>query len=155
MSRTANFSATYKALVASISTINPMKFSKKTSGVTSAPYPANNFPEHTTMNRQAILGFAFSILAANVFADSATQSIITASGSAPLSQNSVAEGGADRLNDNRVAEGGADRLNDNRVAEGGADRLNDNRVAEGGADRLNDNRVAEGGADRLNEGRVA
>jgi len=55
------------------------------------------------MKRQLILGFAFSVLAANVIAASDAQPV-------------VAEGGADRLIENRVAEGGADRLIENRVA---------------------------------------
>ena len=45
------------------------------------------------MKRQIILGLAFSVLAANVFA----------------------EGGSDRLQQNRVAEGGSDRLTQNHA----------------------------------------
>ena len=82
------------------------------------------------MKRQLILSFAFSVLAANVFAASSAQPV-------------VAEGGSDRLIENRVAEGGSDRLIENRVAEGGSDRLIENRVAEGGSDRLIENRTAD------------
>ncbi|MBQ1558549.1 hypothetical protein ACSMFT_11765 [Ectopseudomonas oleovorans] len=55
------------------------------------------------MKRQLILSFAFSVLAANVFAASSAQPV-------------VAEGGSDRLIENRVAEGGSDRLIENRTA---------------------------------------
>ena len=69
------------------------------------------------MKRQIILGLAFSVLAANVFAAQA-HSVNTAQ-----HQPVIAEGGSDRLQQNRVAEGGSDRLQQNRVAEGGSDRL--------------------------------
>ena len=105
-----------KALLASIVTMNPIKFSEKNSGVTSALYLIKHTPEHATMKRQIFLSFALSVLAANVFAASSAQPV-------------VAEGGSDRLIENRVAEGGSDRLIENRVAEGGSDRLIENRVA--------------------------
>ena len=47
------------------------------------------------MKRQLVLSFAFSVLAANVFAASSTQPV-------------VAEGGSDRLIESRIAEGGSD-----------------------------------------------
>jgi len=78
--------------------------------------PNHNPLEHHIMRRQLILSFAFSVLAANVFAASSAQPV-------------VAEGGSDRLIENRVAEGGSDRLIQNRVAEGGSDRLIENRTA--------------------------
>ena len=75
------------------------------------------------MKRQIILGLAFSVLAANVFAASQVQ-VVTTSQHQPV----IAEGGSDRLQQNRVAEGGSDRLQQNRVAEGGSDRLTQNRA---------------------------
>jgi hypothetical protein len=96
---------------------------RRNNGPTQTTHPL----EHTIMKRQIILSFAFSVLAANVFAASA--------------QPVIAEGGSDRLIENRVAEGGADRLLERRVAEGGSDRLLERRVAEGGSDRLTQNRA--------------
>ena len=97
-------------------TIMPMKFSEKIQCVTSAPYPTTIPLEQNIMKRQLILSFAFSVLAANVFAASSAQPV-------------VAEGGSDRMIQNRVAEGGSDRLIQNRVAEGGSDRLIESRTA--------------------------
>ena len=57
------------------------------------------------MKRQIILGLAFSVLAANVFAASQAHSVNTAQ-----HQPVIAEGGSDRLQQNRIAEGGSDRL---------------------------------------------
>ena len=55
------------------------------------------------MKRQLLLSFAFSVLAANVFAASSAQPV-------------VAEGGSDRLIESRIVEGGSDRLIDSRIA---------------------------------------
>jgi hypothetical protein len=132
-----------------------MKFSKKISGVTSAPYQPISTPEHTIMKRQTILSIAFSVFAVNAFAATSAQPVFAEGGSDRLIESRVAEGGSDHLIENRVAEGGSDRLIEKRVAADGSDHLNGNRVAADGSDHLNGNRVAEGGSDRLIESRNA
>lgn len=57
------------------------------------------------MKRQLFLSFAFSVLAANVFAASSVQPV-------------VAEGGSDRLIESRTPEVGSDRLIEKGMGKG-------------------------------------
>lgn len=92
------------------------------------------------MKRQLFVSLAFSVLAANAFAQPVSQPVASA---AVQEQRLMVEGGSDRTLQNRVAEDGSDHVLQNRVAEDGSDHLpqNQDRVAEDGSDHLPQNQV--------------
>lgn len=105
------------------------------------------------MKRQLFVSIAFSVLAANAFAQPISQPVANA---AVQEQHLIAEGGSDRTLRNRVAEDGSDHLpqNQNRVAEDGSDHLQQNRVANINSDSNLHEQLSQDGSDRLPQNQV-
>ena len=102
------------------------------------------------MKSQLILSIAFSVLAANAFAQPLTQSVDQHQAQQGVVKQLMAEGGSDRVL-HRLAQDGSDRTM-NRVAQDGSDRAL-NRVAQDGSDRTLI-RVAQDGSDHVLNNRV-
>jgi hypothetical protein len=119
------------------------------------------YGEHL-MKSPLILGIAFSVLAANAFAQPLMQSVaqnpvqqgvvkqLMAQDGSERTLNRVAQDGSERTL-NRVAQDGSERTL-NRVAQDGSERTL-NRVVQDGSERTL-NRVAQDGADHVMANRV-
>lgn len=102
------------------------------------------------MKSPLILGIAFSVLAANAFAQPLMQSVAQNPVQQGVVKQLMAQDGSERTL-NRVAQDGSEHTL-NRVAQDGSERTL-NRVAQDGSERAL-NRVAQDGADHVMANRV-